>query len=261
MMRAAVLTLALLSICCGGGGGIATGPSPLALSESLSMRVQTAHFQVFGGTTPDAMLRAAADRLEAEYPRILSDLGVGTHPMVTVRIWQDTTSFYNELTRFFGVRYQATGYITGPAELRLLAGGNVTTNAVHEFAHAVSLDVNPRFANNPRWFWETVALYENGEFVHPRQIESISNGVFPTLQQLNADLNADTQIYQLGFVLGEFIVSRYGRPAFLRLIETGADLQAVLGLSASEFEAAWQSYVRQRYLSAVQSVSAVDYLS
>jgi hypothetical protein len=142
-----------------------------------------------------------------------------------------------------------TGYITGSTELRLLAGGNLTTSVVHEFAHAVSLNMNTRFANNPRWFWETVALYENGEFVNPRSIESVSRGNFPTLQQLNADVNADTQIYQLGFLLGDFIVTNWGRPAFLRLIQTNADLASVLGVSAAEFESAWQSYVRQRYLS------------
>ena len=42
--------------------------------------------------------------------------------------------------------------------------------------------------------------------------------------------------------------------AFLRLIETNADLQGVLGVTAADFEAAWQSYVRQRYLTSVQSV-------
>ena len=248
-MRIAALALAVLSICCGGGGERPAGPSPLAIGESLSLRLQTSHFQIFGGETPDATLRAAADRLEAEYPRILSDLGVGTHPVVSVRIWQDTTSYYNELTRYFGVRYQATGYITGPTELRLLDGGNLNTNVVHEFVHAVSLSVNPRFGNNPRWFWEVVALYENGEFVNPRLIESVVNGRFPTLQQLNADVNADTQVYQLGYLLGEFIVSRYGRPAFVRLIQTNADLQGVLGVSNAEFEAAWQTFVRQKYLS------------
>ena len=50
--------------------------------------------------------------------------------MVTVRIWQDAASYYGELTRFFGTRHQATGYITGPTELRLLAGGNLNTNVV-----------------------------------------------------------------------------------------------------------------------------------
>ena len=247
MMRAVVFTLAVLSICC--GGGTASSPTAIDLGERLTLRVQTAHFQIFGGTSPDTTLRGAANRLEAEYSRILGNLGVSSHPVVTVRIWQDAASYYNELTRYFGTRYQAGGYITGPTELRLLAGGNLDTDVVHEFVHAVSLDVNPRFGNNPRWLWEAVALYENGEFVHPRLIESVARGNFPTLQQLNADVNTDTQIYQLGYMLGEFIVSRWGRPALIRLIETNADLPGVLGVSTAEFEAAWQSYVRQRYLS------------
>ena len=168
-MRAAVFALAVLSICCGG-----TASSPSATAETLELRVQTAHFRLFAGTTPDS---------------------------------------------------------TAPC------------------------------ANNPRWFWETVALYENGEFVNPASLDDIVRGVFPTLQQLNVDPNGGTQIYQLGYVFGDFIVLRWGRPAFLRLIETNADLRAVLGVSTAEFEAAWQSYVRQRYLSSVQSVASVDYLS
>ena len=70
--------------------------------------------------------------------------------------------------------------------------------------------MNPRFANNPRWFWETVALYENGEFVDPRSLDYVVRGAFPTLQQLNVDPNGGTQIYQLGYVLGEFIVVAVG---------------------------------------------------
>jgi hypothetical protein len=257
-MRAAAFTLAALSICCGGGG---TPSGPTATAETLEVRVTTPHFRVLAGTTADAALRAAADRLEAEYPRILQELGLTSVPDVTVRIWHDEATYFNELTRYFGVRYQAAGYITGPTELRLLDNPQLSVNVVHEFIHAASLAINTRFGNNPRWFWETVALYENGERVDPRGLDYIVRGNFPTLQQLNVDPNGGTQIYQLGYVFGEFIVSRWGRPAFLRLIETNADLPAVLGVSTSEFEAAWQSYVRQRYLSSVQSVSSVDYLS
>ncbi len=249
MMRGACLALVFSAIAC--GSETATGPSlPISSGETLTMRVQTAHFQMFAAaSTPEGMLRAAGDELEAEYARILSDLGVSSHPTVAVRIWQDATAYYGELTRYFGTRYQATGYITGPTELRLLAGGNINTTVVHEFTHAVSLSVNPRFANNPRWLWEAVALYETGEFVSPQLIESVARGNFPTLQQLNADVNTDTQIYQLGYLLGEFIVSRYGRDGLIRLIQSNADLQGVLGVSSAEFEAAWRSFVRQKYLS------------
>ena len=245
----AAVALLLGALAC--GGQTPASPSlPTLAGESLAVRLQTAHFQIFAGTTtPEATVRAAGDRLELDYARILNDLGVSNHPIVTVRIWQDADAYYNELTRFFGTRIRATGYITGPVELRLLAGGNLTTNVVHEFAHAVSLSVNPRFANNPRWLWESVALYENREFVHPNLIESMSRGNFPTLQQLNADANTDTPIYQMGYLLGEFIVSRYGHVALIRLVQTNADLQSVLGVSTAEFEAAWQSFVRQKYLS------------
>ena len=247
MMRAVVFTLAVLSICC--GGGTASSPTAIDLGERLTLRVQTAHFQIFGGTSPDTTLRGAANRLEAEYSRILGNLGVSSHPVVTVRIWQDAASYYNELTRYFGTRYQAGGYITGPTELRLLAGGNLDTDVVHEFVHAVSLDVDPTVWRQPALVVRRSRQRMKTAFVHPRLIESVVNGRFPTLQQLNADVNADTQIYQLGYVLGEFIVSRWGRPALIRLIETNADLPGVLGVSAAEFEAAWQSHVRQRYLS------------
>jgi len=245
-MRRLAIAIVFASTACGGNSGPTT---PTAAAENLELRLQTDHFRVFDGTTSAASLRSAADRLEAEHERIKTELGLSTLPTITVRIWQDETTYFNELARYFGVRYQAAGYITGPGELRLLANPSLDVNVVHEFVHAASLSINPQFGNNPRWFWETVALYENGELVDPRRVDFIVRGAFPTLQQMNVDPNGGTQIYQVGYVLGEFIVSTWGRPAFLRLIQTNADLQSVLGVSAAEFESAWQSYVRQRYLS------------
>jgi hypothetical protein len=245
MIRFLVIAFAIATIGCGG----AAPSSPTPISETLEQKFQTEHFRMVAGRSSDTSLRGAADRLEAEYQRIKTDLGVSTLPVVTVRIWQDETTYFNELTRYFGVRYQATGYITGPTELRLLNTAALGVNVVHEFVHAASMAVNPQFANNPRWFWETVALYENGELVNPRTLDYAVRGAFPTLQQLNVDPNSGQQIYQLGFVLGEFIVTRWGQAAFVRLIQTSADLPGVLGVSAAEFESAWQSYVRQRYLS------------
>ena len=235
-----------LAIACGGRDAVST---PTAAAEALELRIETNHFRVFAGTTTSATVQAAADRLEAEYARIVSGLGLQSLPVITVRIWQDETSYFNELTRYFGVRYQATGYITGPAELRVLAVANLPINIVHEFIHAASMSLNPSFANNPRWLWEAVALYDNGELVDPRSVDYLVRGAFPTLQQLNVDPNAGRQVYEVGYLLGEFIVSRWGRPGLLRLIQTNGDLDGVLGVSAVEFESAWQTFVRQRYLS------------
>ncbi len=243
--RIAIALVVALTTGCGSDDS-ATGPSPTV--EILERRLQTDHFTVFAGTTPEPTLRAAADRLEAEYPRILRELNLASVPLITVRIWHDETTYFNELTRYFGVRYPAAGYITGPTELRVLDVPQLSVNVVHEFVHAASLAVNAQFGNNPRWLWEAVALYENGELVHPRTLGYLASG-FPTLQQLNVDVNSGTQIYQLGYLLGEFIVSRYGRASYLRLIQTNADIAGVLGISTADFEAAWQSYVRQRYLS------------
>ena len=246
-MRSRVLVLTCLaSLAC---GGPSSGPtSPTQPGETLELRRQTAHFRILAGQAPDAAVVAAAEGLEAHYARVLSDLGVGDVAMVTVKIWQDEATYFSVLEGYFGERYQATGYITGRDEIRVLAVPQLPVNVVHEFCHIVSLYVNPSIANNPRWYWETIALYENGELVQPRTLDYMVRGAYPTLHQLNAGPNASRQVYEIGYLLGEFIVSRWGRPAFVRLIQTNADLPATLGLSAPALEEAWYVWVRERYL-------------
>lgn len=247
MQRLLAATALLLALGCGGQTTGVTAPTGAA--ESLALRFETAHFRVHAGRASDATLRAAADRLEEQYARITAELGVSGLSPVVVKVWQDEPTYFAELTRYFGVRYDAAGYITGRDELRLLAVPQLNTNVVHEFAHAASLYVNPSFGNNPRWLWEAVALFENGELVEPRRLDYIVRGNYPTLQQLNVDPNAGRQVYELGYTLAEFVVARWGRPSLIRLIQTNADLQGVVGLSPAAFEAAWAAWVRERYLS------------
>ncbi len=236
----------LLVIHCLGCGGAA---EPSSSRETLTVRHTTANFEILAGHAPDATLRSVATALEEFRPRVLADLGVASTGKTAVRIWQDEASFAAALESFLGQRYSATGYVTGPDEIRILAVGQVERTATHEFAHAVSMYVNPSFANNPRWLWETVALYENREFVDPRGLAYIRSGAMPTLAQLNADPNAGRQIYELGYVLGEFVVSRVGQAGLVELIRRNGDIANVMGLSASAFEAAFAEFIRVRYLS------------
>ena len=122
-----------------------------------------------------------ATALESRYGRVTSDLATGEVARITVEVWSDEASFLAEMERFFGRRYNANGYVTGPTVLRVLAVPSVARNATHEMSHAISLSVNPTFGNRPRWLWESVALFENDEFVDPRSISYLAQGRFPTL--------------------------------------------------------------------------------
>jgi hypothetical protein len=228
-------------------GGSPTAPGG-AGAETLELRVTTTHFRLFAGRTSAAAVQSAADALERQYARVLNDLSVTTVGPITVRIWQDEASYYAALDRFFGMHYQASGYIAGRDELRLLAVPQLDVNVVHEFCHAVSLSVSATFANNPRWLWETVALCENGELVPPRTLDYVVRGAYPSLADLNADPNAGRQIYDLGYVIGEFIVARWGRAGLLELIRAHGDVGAVFGMPPGAFEAEMYAWIRGKYL-------------
>jgi hypothetical protein len=92
-----------------------------------------------------------------------------------------------------------------------------------------------------------VALYENGDFVDPRTLAYLRAGNYPTLAQLTADYSATVRVYEVGYLLGEFIVASWGRDGLIRLIQSNGDLPRVCGVTAQEFEQRWASFVRGKY--------------
>ena len=228
-----------------GGGGPSSQPTPA--TESLVPRLRTPHFQMHAGLAPDDALQSIATALEGTYARVVGELETGEVGGIAVEVWQDEASFYAAMESYFGRRYAATGYVTGPTTLRVLVVPRVERNATHELCHALSLRVNPTFANNPRWLWEAVALFENGELVDPRTVPYMAAGRFPTLGQLDADPNVSRQVYEVGYLIGEFVVSRAGRAGLLRLIRANGDVTALGFAGPRAFEEAWAAYVRERY--------------
>jgi hypothetical protein len=104
-------------------------------------------------------------------------------------------------------------------------------------------------ANDPRWLWDSVALWENGELVDPRTLDYMVGGRPPTLDELSADFAASRQVYEVGYTIGEFVVAWGGREALVRLIQTNGDTASVLGLSPPAFEAAPPGASERRVLS------------
>ncbi len=233
---------------CGGQ----TAASPSATLERPALKVTTAHFQILGDRAGPSLLQTIADTLEANYPRITSDLRVSGLETTSVYVWQDSTSFYDHMRRTAGTVWQGSGgWVPGPHTVSVLASGltasRAASGAVHEFAHVVSIAVNASIGNNPRWLWETVAVYENHEFVDPSTLDYMRAGNYPSLSDLDADFNSGRQVYRVGFLLGEYIVQRWGLDGLVRLIQRNGDVVAALGVATAEFESGWHTFLHQKY--------------
>jgi hypothetical protein len=229
-----------------GCDGSPTAPTR-APNPGMALRLATAHFRLYTDAAPDAVLRSVADALEAQLPRFQSDLGVPAIRPVEVRVWQDRTAWLTEVERVLGRPLSPLGYVTGPDGIRVLAVADVARNASHELVHCLSLYVSASIANNPRWLWETLAVYENRERIDLRTLPYMVSGQPPTLAELNADVTGSQRVYEVGYSIGEFVVARGGSAALVALIRTNGDTMAALGLSTPEFERAWYAFARERY--------------
>jgi hypothetical protein len=200
------------------------------LSESISQQILT--------------------KLENNYTRVLNDLNIATKIKVTVKVWSDETHFLNDMQSDLGVKYPGSqGYVYGTNEIRIFYSSNVAQNALHEFCHSVSLSVNNRFGNNPRWFWEAVAIYEAGEFTDPKTISYLVSGNFPTVSELTSDFNAGNyKIYAVGYLLSEYVIYNWDKNSFVEMIKSNADISKSLGITTQLFEEGWKKFVQNKYL-------------
>lgn len=207
--------------------------------------------ELYDGLSAELTARVL-QHLDDNYSRILGDLNVSSIPKIKIEIWNDESHFQSDMKNDIGVNYWgSTGYVYNMTTVRVLNRGDVAQTALHEFAHVVSLYVNRQFGNNPRWYWEAVALFESGEFFHPKNISYLSAGNFPSIAELNSDYNTGSRkIYEVGYLISEYVLSKWGKDSYIKMIKLSANIQSVLGITVTEFEAGWKDFVVQKYLSA-----------
>lgn len=217
------------------------------------------------------------EKLENNVSRLLNDFELDTNSLkeFNVNIWHDKETFLNTMEKKIGYRYDyATGYI-GYSDIYILYIDNpdVYINATgllysftadeiaeHEFAHSLSLRINSDFSNNPRWFWEVVAIYESEEFYNPNELSYLKAGYFPTINELDSGFeNGDYKIYQVGFLIGEYIVSQWGRNGFIELIKQTGNIGKVFGISETEFEFGWKKFVEEKYFNINSIEESINY--
>lgn len=184
--------------------------------------------------------------LEREHGRITANLDVTDMPPVTVNLYATQDAFRSAVLPLIGpVPSFATGAVSGVNAIHIVSPNvsaawsyrNGVTALVHEFAHCVSLRINPTFGNNPRWLWEAIALYEAGQFTDRRSVATQLERTPPTFAVLNSFDN--TMIYDVGAHLGDFIVNTGGRATLTALIRSNGNVTQVLGLTESQFLTRW----------------------
>ena len=247
MLRGLPVVLALfMPAACGG--------SAVAPSEAVAGTFASAHFTFRYTTLDEANISDIAASLEREYSRILTDLGVDAMPTVTVTFYTDHAALEAATRPTAGVvPSSAAGLVTSSTEIHLMSPNapawgpysRMVSNLVHEFAHCVSMRVNPRIPNNPRWLWESVAIYESGQSVDLRGLAYMTALQPPSFASM-ATLD-NTRIYEVGYSIAEFVLGRWGRRGLIDLITANGDTMSAVGVPQAQFEQDWFAFARQRY--------------
>ncbi len=230
-----------------------TTNNPVPPPDPIPFPYTSEHFTFYYTSYDSLFMPEISDTLENNYSRILGDLLTDSIAHTVVHFY----SSYQELAD--AVRHivpnlpaWAIGLSTAKDTIHMIAPKHpqhqyeyMLVVLIHEFAHCVTLNINPNFANNPRWLWESVALFEAGQFVHPNQLTYMVEHNPPTLAQLNNFNN--TQIYEVGYLLSEYIVVNWGFQKLKDLVINIGNIQLVLGITIAEFQTNWFNFVRNRY--------------
>lgn len=188
-------------------------------------------------------------KLEEHYDRILQDHGLEQLQKINFHVFNNINELREAVKRKFPEVFVpdfARGLTPSATEVYLVNSLPVRyTMFIHEFSHCVTQHLNATIPNNPRWLWESVALFEAGELVHPKEINILASGNLPTLNQLSNYDNST--IYQVGYLIGEFVFQSYGKEKYIELIRNNGNVEKVLGMSEETFMNEWYQHVKQHY--------------
>ncbi|CAK1871949.1 hypothetical protein [Vibrio crassostreae] len=213
-------------------------------------------FVLYDGTSP-AIIPSIYNELLLKQAPLMKSFGLDSIPVITVRVWQSQKAYLDEQERSIGQRYAfSTGYIEPKSnEIRLLYfGGEIQRTALHEFVHLLTLQINPNFANNPRWLWEAVAIYKSEDYWFHMNNRSAIKGRFDGLvQDLYNKPNSSSAVYELGYTVGEFIERSWGEGAFVDLIKSNGDPSQLTDQPIESLFYDWEKFVKTTYLSGPKS--------
>jgi hypothetical protein len=230
--------------------------------------ISTANFLISYSGILEEEAEGIANTLESSYERVRTELGDPKHDKITVYI-HPTQEAFNKATGL--VNSTANGTSRGPLEFHLkyenwyntVLPPDMGKVAVHEFTHCVQLnilvqdallrteedelaDFDNKFEENflaeyPQWFWEAISDYE------ANMVNSISVIYGMRDKPTLSELNTSSQIYNVGYTIIEFLVSKWGKEKLPEFVKSYCDFEGVLNVTEKEFETEWHQFVEEKY--------------
>ncbi len=235
---------------------------------SDSREINTANFNITYKGILVSEAEDIANSLEANYGRITTELNDPQHEKIDVFV-HPTQKEFNSATGL--INSKADGTSRGPLAFHLMyqtwynsfLPDNMNKVAVHEFTHCVQLniliqdalskagkdtlnDFNKEFEKHfsesyPQWFWEAVSDYE------ANMVNQISVKYGMKNNSTLKELNNSHQIYNVGYTIIEYFVTKYGKEKLPEFIKSYCNFEKVIGVTEKEFEGGWHQFVDENY--------------
>lgn len=236
--------------------------------ERGTQKINSAHFVIIYTGILESEAESISEALEFNYGRIRTELKDSKHKKISVFIYPNQDVF-NKATGL--IKSKASGTSRGPLAFHLkyetwfnsILPEKMEKVAVHEFTHCVQLNIliqdaflktnkenivnfDENFEKEfekkyPQWLWEAICDYEAG-IVNKSSVKYGMKSK-PTLKELNNS----NQIYNVGYTIIEYFVSKYGKDKLPEFIKSYGNFEKVIGVSEKEFENEWHKFVEEKY--------------
>lgn len=233
---------------------------------SLNRTLPTKHFVIHFLAGDSASAQDVASVVEKNYGRVLSSFGIENLPgPIHVELYPGAENYHFAIGRP-GAPDSDVGMAVDEELFKMVSPGHpgsyhtresLLKAAVHEFAHCVHYQFIARMSasnvtrfettDDAAWLFEGVASYVAQQFYPPEKFEYLRTGQYPTLKELN-DVDGSGKIYDVGFLLIEFIETTWEEEGLLNLLSENGDVQKTFGLSEREFESRFYNYVKNNFL-------------
>lgn len=233
---------------------------------SLDRTFYTKHFVLHYLQQDSSAVYDVSQILENNYDRVLAEFQLkNLDTSVHVEIYPDIKHYHFAIGNFEAPQSDA-GMAVDMNLFKMVSPENPGTYhtkesllkaAVHEFAHCVHYHFIDHLrkeertrinnSNEAPWLFEAMASYIAQQFYSPARFEYMQKKQYPTVQQLN-DVEGDGKIYDIGFVIIDFIKQKWGQGGLISLLKSNGNVHETFNVSEHEFEADLYRYIETKYI-------------